>query len=235
MSRKHRRKQKQTAAPPPKAPAAPVDNPLSTDDALTERERRFVEEYILDPNATQAYKRAFQCKSYVTAKTEGCRLLTNPNVDAEIAAARKAQSARTRITADRVLKEVAGVGFADAGDMFDDAGQLLPVRKMPAPIRRAIQAVKVKKTKVYGAPGAGPTGEEEVVEVKLAGKDAALGRLMKHLGLVKELAPIEVLLGYLSPAVRRQLAESLAKGEYQAGDDPGGAGESERDADAATV
>lgn len=229
MSRKHkrelRRQQMQAQAAKP-----PADG-----DTLTERERRFVEEYILDPNATQAYRRAFGTKSYAAAAVAGSNLLKNPNVAAEIAAARKAQSARTRITADRVLKEVAGIGFADAGDLFGEDGQLMPVKKMPAPIRRAVQAVKVKKTKLYGAPGEGPTGEEEIVEVKLASKDAALGRLMKHLGLVKELAPIEVLLGYLSPDVRQQLAESLAKGGGEAGRDPGGAGQSERDADTTPV
>lgn len=181
-----------------------------------------MEEYILDPNATQAYRRAFGTKSYMAAAVEGSRLVKNPKVAAEIAAARKAQSVRTRITADRVLKEVAGIGFADAGDLFDDDGKLLPVRKMPVLIRRAVQAIKVKKTKLYGEPGEGPTGEEEIVEVKLASKDAALGRLMKHLGLVKELAPIEVLLGYLSPDVRRQLADRLAQGELPTGNDSGG-------------
>lgn len=225
MSRKHRRKLKQQQGAAPSGGPAPPPEPVADGDTLTERERRFVEEYILDPNATQAYRRAFGTKSYAAAAVAGSNLLKNPNVAAEIAAARKAQSARTRITADRVLKEVAGIGFADAGDLFGEDGQLMPVKKMPAPIRRAVQAVKVKKTKLYGQPGEGPTGEEEVIEVKLASKDAALGRLMKHLGLVKELAPIEVLLGYLDPGTRRQLAERLSQGEASAGDDTGGADE----------
>jgi phage terminase small subunit len=212
MSRKSRRKHKGKATTPPTPPAPPKDTtPAGGDDPLTERERRFVEEYISDPNATQAYRRAFKTKSYVTAKTEGCRLLTNPNIATEIEAGRRMQAKRIRMSADHTLREVARIAFADASDLFDDEEKLLPIRKVPIHTRRAIQSVKVKRQKVYGDRSQPPVGEEDIIEIKLASKDAALGRLMKHQGLVKELPPLEVLLGLFPEQVRERIRQMLAE------------------------
>jgi phage terminase small subunit len=191
--------------------------PAGDVDPLTPRERRFVEEYVSDPNATQAYLRAYGTKSYVTAKNEGPKLLAKPCVAAEIEAARKMQAKRIRMSADHTLREVARIAFADASDLFDDEEKLLPIRKVPIHTRRAIQSVKVKRQKMYGAPGEGPVGEEDVIEVKLASKDAALGRLMKHQGLVKELPPLEVLLGLFPDAVRDRIRQLLTETMGDAG------------------
>lgn len=228
MSRKSRRKQKQPGRAPPKAkPSAPPGPPktATADDAdpLTERERRFVEEYIADPNATQAYRRAFKCKCYGTARREGSRLRANPHIAAEIDAARRMQAKRIRMGADHTLREVARIAFADASDLFDDDGKLLPIRAVPIHTRRAIQSVRVKRQKMYGQPGEGPVVEEDVIEVKLASKDAALGRLMKHQGLVKERPPLEVLLDLLPADLRRAIGEVLAN-EVRDGGGAGGTG-----------
>lgn len=78
---------------------------------LTPKQQRFVEEYLIDLNATQAALRAGY--SADTAAAIGCENLTKPNIAEAIAAARAEQSARTGITADRVLAELAKIGFAD--------------------------------------------------------------------------------------------------------------------------
>ena len=48
-----------------------------------------------------------------------CENLTKPNIQQAIAEAQEARSKRTEITSDRVLEELAKVGFANAGDYFD--------------------------------------------------------------------------------------------------------------------
>lgn len=74
---------------------------------LTEKQKRFCEEYLVNLNATQAYKRAgYSVKNEATARVESCRLLTKPNIQTYIADLRKAQSDRTKINADTVLKEL---------------------------------------------------------------------------------------------------------------------------------
>lgn len=71
---------------------------------LPPRQQRFVEEYLLDLNATQAAIRAGY--SAKTADVQGSRLLGNAKVAAAIQAAKSARSARTAITQDWVLERL---------------------------------------------------------------------------------------------------------------------------------
>ncbi|UVC14719.1 terminase small subunit [Mesorhizobium onobrychidis] len=78
---------------------------------LTPKQVRFVEEYLIDLNATQAAIRAGY--SAKTAKSQGQRLLTNVDVGAALAEAQQKRSLVTGITAERVLTELAKIGFSD--------------------------------------------------------------------------------------------------------------------------
>lgn len=79
--------------------------------SLNENQRRFVAEYPVDLNATQAAIRAGYSER--TAKQQGARLLTNADVKAAIDAVLADREKRTGITQDRVLVEVGRVAFAD--------------------------------------------------------------------------------------------------------------------------
>ena len=68
---------------------------------LTPKQQRFVEEYLIDLNATQAAIRAGY--SVKTAEQQGNRLLGNAKVAAYIALAQANRSERTEITQDYVL------------------------------------------------------------------------------------------------------------------------------------
>lgn len=83
---------------------------------LTDKQKRFVEEYLIDLNATQAAIRAGY--SAKTAKSIGQRLLTYVDIQAELQKAMKVREKRTQITQDRVLKELAKLGFADIKDFL---------------------------------------------------------------------------------------------------------------------
>lgn len=78
---------------------------------LSPRQQRFVEEYLVDLNATQAAFRAGY--SPKTVEQQGSRLLGNVKVAAAIERAKAARSIRTQIKADRVLEELARVGLFD--------------------------------------------------------------------------------------------------------------------------
>ncbi len=78
---------------------------------LNERQARFVAEYLLDLNATQAAIRSGY--SAATANQIGARLLANVKVAAAIAEAQAARSRRTEVTADRVVLELARIAFGD--------------------------------------------------------------------------------------------------------------------------
>src|SRR4051812_18307795 len=77
----------------------------------TPRRCRFIEEYLIDLNATQAAIRAGYAPR--SARQVAGRMMTNDDVAAAIRAGREARSGRTEVTQDRVLLELARVAFAD--------------------------------------------------------------------------------------------------------------------------
>ncbi|PLR84686.1 terminase small subunit [Bacillus canaveralius] len=83
---------------------------------LTAKQQRFVEEYLIDLNASRAMKRAgYKSKN---PDVDGHNLLVKPSIQQEINKAMEKRSKRTEITQDRVLQELAKVGFADIKDFL---------------------------------------------------------------------------------------------------------------------
>ena len=78
---------------------------------LTEKQKRFCEEYLIDLNATQAAIRAGYSVKY--ADREGHKLVENSRVLDYLNKLRGEQSDRTGITADTVLKELKKIALAD--------------------------------------------------------------------------------------------------------------------------
>ena len=81
---------------------------------LTDKQKRFVAEYLVDLNATQAAKRAGYKDPNI-----GRQLITKNNVSAAIQKAMSNRETRTEITQDRVLNELGKVAFAKAADYTD--------------------------------------------------------------------------------------------------------------------
>lgn len=139
-------------------------------DDLTTKQAAFVAEYLKDMNGTQAAIRAGYAPS--AAGQQACVLLKNPKVKAAVQAAKAQRSERTAITADRVLEELARLAFADPSKCYDDAGNLLPVPKMPPEARASLSGVDVEE------------GESSSTrKVKRWDKVKALELLGKHLGM----------------------------------------------------
>jgi phage terminase small subunit len=167
--------------------------PRRREPGLSDAHRLFVAEYLVCRNATRAYLKVYPEATYETAKVEGCRLLTKPNVRAEVKAATAALSRHARVSAERVVRAAALVAFADPLDLFefdaDGNARVRTLREMPAELRRAIASIKVKR--VTGVPKRGKKGSQaaetvEVIEYKLNDRVAAINLLMKHLGLFEK-------------------------------------------------
>lgn len=84
---------------------------------LTEKQKRFVQEYLLDLNATQAAIRAGYSEK--TAEQMGYQLLQKTSVQEAVQEAMKNRQQRTEITQDCVLSELGKVAFAKAADYTD--------------------------------------------------------------------------------------------------------------------
>lgn len=140
---------------------------------LTEKQRRFVDEYLIDLNATQAAIRAGY--SVESARDIGCENLTKPNIQQAIAKAMAERSKRTGINQDRVVLELAKIAFVKMTDVVDpDTGEILP--NASDDDLACIESMKFKQSdNQYG-------GSIER-EVKLSPKMKALELLGRHLGM----------------------------------------------------
>lgn len=105
---------------------------------LTHRQQRFVDEYLLDLNATQACIRAGYSEK--TASRIGPELLGKTCVKAALALELEKRANRTRVDADWVLKRLAAMADADMADLYGEDGILKPVKDWPDVWRRGLVA-----------------------------------------------------------------------------------------------
>lgn len=136
---------------------------------LTPKQQRFVEEYLVDLNGTQAATRAGYSRK--TAGHIAIELLRNPAIAAALKERRECLSKETGITQKRVLDELAAIAFAKGTDFVSISHGLVHVldtADMPADKLPAIASIKD-----------GQCG----IEVKLHDKVRALELLGKYLAL----------------------------------------------------
>jgi phage terminase small subunit len=110
---------------------------------LNDKQHRFVDEYIIDLNATQAAIRAGY--SPRTAEWQGPQLLGKPHVSEAIQKAIERRSRRTEINADYVLNRLVEIDQMDCLDILDDDGGLKPVRDWPKIWRQFISGFDVSE------------------------------------------------------------------------------------------
>lgn len=146
---------------------------------LTDRQRRFVEEYLLDCNGAAAVRRAgYAARDKRRAAAQAQRLLKSAAVAVAIDAAMAARAKRVKISQDRVVEELARIAFANAGDYFEWGPEGVRLRPQSA-LHPHQQAVVQEVTHTRTAAGG-------TVKLKLADKQKALELLGRHLGLFKE-------------------------------------------------
>ena len=143
---------------------------------MTPKQSRFVAEYLIDLNATQAAIRAGY--SHRTARQIGEENLTKPDVKAAVEAAMAERASRTEITADRVLKELAKVAFFNIKSALNPDGSLKPIDEMDDDTAAVIAALDVTELSDANGKAVG-----RVKKVKLADKLAALDKIGRHLGM----------------------------------------------------
>lgn len=159
---------------------------------LTAKQRAFVREYLIDLNATQAAIRAGYSEN--TAYSIGQENLKKPEIASAIEAAMKIRSARTDITADRVLRELAKIGFADIRKAIKWHSHL--INEEDNPDGGDIAVIKTIVTNQVELVGSEDLDDETAaaiseisqntsggIKLKMHDKRAALVDLGKHLGI----------------------------------------------------
>lgn len=140
---------------------------------LTPRQARFVEEFLVDLNATQAAIRAGY--SAATANRAGPRLLSNVGIADAIRTAQAARSQRTAITQDRVLLELARVAFGDPRRVMSWGPEGVKLR--PSTVLTDDEAAIVAEVSETRTEGGGS------IRLKTVSKMEALRLIGQHLGM----------------------------------------------------
>ncbi|MBL4837744.1 MAG: terminase small subunit [Kordiimonadaceae bacterium] len=149
---------------------------LNTQQGLNTKQRMFVDEYLVDLNATQAAIRAGYAAG--SADGQGSRLLANVHVKAQIDMAMRKRAERTKITQDRVMAEFAKIGFASMADylrMDENGHAFVDLSNVTRDQAAAIGEVVVEHVK-----------DGHKTKFKLLDKRAALVDMGKHLGMFVE-------------------------------------------------
>ena len=146
---------------------------------LTPKQKRFVDEYLIDLNATQAAIRAGY--SPKTANEQGARLLANVSIAQTIQKAMQDREQRTEITQDRVLQEYARLAFYDPRKLFQPDGTPKPIEALDDDTAAALAGLEVREE--FEGAGENRAFVGYTKKYKLANKLGALDCLAKHLGL----------------------------------------------------
>jgi phage terminase small subunit len=161
---------------------------------LTAKQKRFIAEYLIDLNATQAAIRAGY--SAKTAKVIGQENLTKPDIQAELQKAMAKREKRTEITQDRVLKELAKLGFADIKDFLSFRTEKTVTehdKETGEPVIEYAHIVELKDSDmVDGSLISEVQLKNGELKFKLHDKVKALEMCGRHLGMFKDKAEVEL-------------------------------------------
>jgi phage terminase small subunit len=157
---------------------------------MTQKQKLFIAEYLIDMNATKAAIRAGYSRK--TACEQGSRMLANVKISAAIAEVQARRFEELGIKAERVLQELALLGFSNMLDYISvggNGGIRVDLAKLTRDQAAAIQEVTVEEyVERTGEDGNSKPTFENVkrVKFKLNDKRGALELLGKHLKLFTE-------------------------------------------------
>ncbi|QEL18730.1 terminase small subunit [Limnoglobus roseus] len=170
---------------------------------LTPKQQRFIEEYLIDLNATQAAIRAGYSEK--TAKAIGHENLTKPDIQAALTEARQRITERTEITQDRVLKEYSRLAFLDIRKAFDEEGRLKPIHDLDDDTAAAICGVEAED--LYEGRGESREHVGRLHKIKLSDKRGALDSIARHLGMFNDSLELKGRLAITHEDALKELAE----------------------------
>lgn len=143
--------------------------------ALTPKQKLFADEYLIDLNATRAYKVAYpRVKKDDVAAPAAVRLLRNVKVADYIDERMQDRQKRTEVTQDRVIEELAAIAFARATDYAEVIDGMVNIRDTEELTENQVRAIAGIKEGKFG------------IELKLNDKEKALELLGRHLGMFKD-------------------------------------------------
>ncbi|HHW1969401.1 TPA: terminase small subunit [Pseudomonas aeruginosa] len=178
--------------------------------ALTKKQRLFVDEYLIDLNATQAAIRA----GYSTrlATEIGYQLLQRPEVAQAIQAAMAERSKRTEVEADYVIRRLREIDEMDVLDILEDDGSFRSIRDWPKAWRQFLSGIEIAE--LFEGRGDDRRIAGVLRKVKWPDKLRNLELLSRHVGT--ESAALDLELKRLDVAKKRAELKLLENPEDEA-------------------
>lgn len=134
---------------------------------LTDKQKIFVSEYVVDFNATRAAIKAGYSKS--SARQMGTETLSKPYVREAINKVINELNEQCNIKREKVINEIASIAFDDISNYADFSGDTLVLKNNQEIDTRNISEISIDR---YGCP-----------KIKLYNRDTALYKLAEYLGL----------------------------------------------------
>lgn len=160
----------------------------STDEfGLTPKQRRFCDHLLADPdqNRRKAYIAAGYTHKTMQKVDRGTyRLMRTPHVRAYLMKRQKEMRKRMNTKQNRVLDELACIGFMDPADLFDDYGCLKHIQDIPAFARKAISQIDVFTE--YEGRGNDRKAIGTTSRIKFHDKKGALDSIARILGYFQQ-------------------------------------------------
>jgi len=179
------------------------DNSIIPFEKLEARRQRFVDEWMIDFNNTNAAIRAGY--SPRSANEQGAHLLADVSIRAHIDRRLAEASRRTGVNEHRIVRELARISFANPANAIDEEGRIRDTASEDD--KAAIQSIKVKTT-------VGKNGTTTEREVRFYDKNKSLELLMRHGGMLIERKQVDVhqtIETMTSDERERRIQELLAK------------------------
>ena len=127
------------------------DQATSRPVGLTARQQRFVDEYLVDLNATQAAIRAGYSKK--TANPAGNRLLAHVSVKAAIAKGREERLTRVKRSADEVVLALENIGYLDTTAIWNADRSMKHPMDWPPDLRLCVKRFRVIRRNAEAGDG----------------------------------------------------------------------------------
>ena len=108
---------------------------------LSNKQKLFCDEYLIDTNVTQAAIRAGYSEK--TARSIGQRMLTNVDIEKRLSELKGDRNERVSVNADYVLDRLMQIDQLDVADILDINGDLLPVKEWSKAWRTSVNAIEV--------------------------------------------------------------------------------------------
>lgn len=193
---------------------------------LTKKQDDFCFQTVVLGNPNRAYRVAYENTNMSdgAVRMEVWKMVRDPKIEERIAEFQAIAEQKLAVSIERIAKELARIAFADFADLFDDAGNAVPLHMLPEDIRRAVHSVDIieKQAGTLKIGGKNADGEqvgmefipERTKKIRLHDKHAALVTLAKWKRMIDQKTEDE-----LDPNDVRSLTDEQLEAEIKASDE----------------